>query len=159
MTKPLMKLDVEIWESSEDFIKYGVPWWMKAIWFIFAPSIYKMMKNVHYARGMYDHFRDKIILCTRDISISVLGSRAKFPDTPGRYHTHFALQMYYTLVHEMLHKANVAKDQGGTGHKIDFDRYEKLPESLKDIFDSLLEMEYSNDNFSSHPENRRKGNG
>jgi hypothetical protein len=157
MNKPLMKLDVEIWEKSEDFIRYGIPWWMKMIWWVAARPVYKMMKQVKFARGFYDRFRNKIVLCTQDITESVLLSRMAQKDSRISYHTNFALQIYYTLVHEMLHQADVAKDDTASGgHKLDFDRYEKLPEALKDMFDSLLEMEYSNDNFARHPENRRK---
>lgn len=109
--------------------------------------------NTLFARGIYDKFHDKIIICAQDIMISSITS-IRSSGGPGDYHKTFGLVTYFTLIHEMLHKANVAKD-GSEGHKIDFDRFEKLPPVLQDLFDGLLEMEYSNDNFTNHPENRR----
>ena len=166
MNKPLIKLDVELWEKSGDFLKHGLPWYMWVAWFFLSPKFYQKMKGLandksNFARGVYDKFRDKIIICLNDISASTIFSTQAHKIVNGQvhapdYHKSFGLQVYFTLVHEMLHKVNVAKDDSNGGHKVDFDKFEKLPMSLQDMFDGLLEMEYSNDNFTNHPENRRE---
>lgn len=160
MKKPLMKLKVEIWNNSYDFLRHNVPWYMWLMWRITNKAFYKKMKllsmaKVNFARGIYDKFHDRIILCAQDISLSAISAIQKSEEAVD-YHKTFGLTMYFTLIHEMLHKADVAKDAGGAGHKIDFDRFEKLPPMLRDLFDGLLEMEFSNDSFANHPENRRQ---
>lgn len=156
--KPLLSTRLEIWKSAKDVVKYGIPWWMKLIWYIWNPKLYYKMKNLDYARGFYDPFNNKVMLCIDDIAWSSLDSIRAGHDRGVliKYHTMFGLQFFYTLVHELLHQANVASDKIEGGHKIDHDKFEKLPECLKDIFDGLLQMEYSNDAFNNHPENRRK---
>lgn len=157
MSKPIVKLKVEIWESANAYLKHGAPWYMWLAWFLTNQMFYHQMRvlaknKTFYARGIYDKFHDKIILCINDIAYSSVSS---LNGQPGKYHTTFALQTYFTLIHELLHKSNVAKDESNGGHTIDFDLFEKLHPSLKDMFDGLLELEYSNDAFNNHPENRR----
>lgn len=161
MKKPLMILNVELWESANDFMNYGIPWYMKLSWYLFNRKFYRRMiilaKNRQlFCRGFYDRFRDRVVLCINDLLESTINTLRTHGSTRN-YHVHFGCQAYFTLVHEMLHKANVAKDDLD-GHKIDFDKFDKLPEALKDIFDGLLELERSNDAFNNHPENRRKDN-
>ena len=159
MNKPLMRCKVEIWASSCDYLRHGASWYMWMMWWLTNRKFFDQMKKIadsklHFARGIYDKFHDKIILCAEDISLSSIQAIQK--TGAGDYHKTFALTTYFTLVHEMLHKCDVAKDADGAGHKVDFDRFEKLPSMLQDIFDGLLEMEFSNDNFANHPENRRR---
>ena len=162
MNKPLMRCKVEFWTSSADYLRHGASRFMWCMWWLTNRKFFLKMKaladsKTHFARGIYDKFHDKIILCAEDITMSAINSMRHASN--GDYHKTFGLTAYFTLVHEMLHKANVAKDSSGEGHKIDFDQFEKLPTMLQDIFDGLLEMEFSNDNFTNHPENRRKPNG
>lgn len=159
MNKPLMRCKIEFWESSGDYLRHGASWYMWAMWWLTNRPFFNQMKKaadskIHFARGIYDKFHDKIILCAEDISLSTVQAM-QGKEAAVDYHKTFGLTAYFTLIHEMLHKADVAKDAGGAGHKIDFDRFEKLPPMLQDLFDGLLEMEFSNDNFTNHPENRR----
>jgi hypothetical protein len=128
-------------------------WWLTNRQFFYKMKKLSDSKTL-FARGIYDKFHDKIVLCAQDISLSAIQAM-RGAGGGDYYHKTFGLTMYFTLIHEMLHKADVAKDAGGEGHKIDFDRFEKLPTMLQDLFDGLLEMEFSNDNFTNHPENRR----
>lgn len=164
MNQPVMRLQVELWNNASEFVKYGIPWYMKVIWYLTNRKFYYRMVgrakvNQLYARGFYDRFRDKIVLCLTDIALSTIDS-FRHGSQGGSFHLHYGLQFYFTLVHEMLHKANVAKDDyAGQGHRIDFDRFERLPETLKDLFDGLLELENSGDAFRNHPDNRRNEDG
>ena len=153
-----MTLQVELWDNAYDFINYGTPWYMKLSWYLFNRPFYRRITTLSknhqlFARGFYDRFHDKVVLCVRDLTISTIDSIRGKSDSP--FHFNFALQAYFTLVHELLHKANVAKDDIAGGHRIDFDKFEKLPEALKDIFDGLLQLENSDDSFTNHPDNRR----
>jgi len=128
-------------------------WWLTNRTFFAKMKLLADRKTL-FARGIYDKFHDKIILCAQDISMSAINAMKTAGG--GDYHKTFGLTAYFTLIHEMLHKADVAKDADGAGHKLNYDRFEKLPPMLQDLFDGLLEMEFSNDAFTNHPENRRK---
>jgi hypothetical protein len=158
MKTPLQSFTLEFWENSYDFLKHGVPWYQWVGWFFGDYNFYLRMKVLsmtkqNFARGLYDPFHNKIVIFTSDIMLSVVQAMTKGADL----HKTFGLQVYFTLIHEMLHKSRVAKDNlDKGGHKIDFDKFDLLEPALKDLFDGLLEMEYSNDQFTNHPENRRK---
>jgi len=54
----------------------------------------------------------------------------------------FICQLYYTLLHELIHHCNVQKGHDATGaHMLDLPKYEKLPLWLKILFDDYIEME------------------
>jgi len=160
MKTPLQAFRLEVWANSVDYLRHGVPWYQWVGWYITSNEFYHRMKasancKIPFARGIYDPFHNKIV-----IFINEIGSSAVYAMRPGAdFHKTFGLQVYFTLIHEMLHKADVAKDgDTGKGHIINFDKFENLNPVLKDLFDGLLEMEYSNDAFTNHPENRRNPN-
>lgn len=158
MKKPMLSVKLELWESSHAFLNHGIPWYERIGMFLFNRDLYRRIHKMRTGartqidiRGFYDRFHDKIILCTKNLEVSSLiaMNRAAEGGIPrGDYHKVFGLQFYYTLVHEMIHKMNVTKDDTSLdGHDIDGDKMDDLPDQLRDIFDGLLDLEDSNDNF------------
>jgi hypothetical protein len=160
----MLKFKVELWENSYDFLNHGVPWWEKIVWKLINPSLYRRINKISterrsMIRGFYDKFRNRIILCTRDLEKSTVLSMHENKNSPlqGDYHRTFGLQMYFTIIHEIIHLLDVAKDDSNDGHTIDLKKIEALPDQLRDMIDGLLDLEKSNDAFQQWMEqNHRK---
>jgi hypothetical protein len=150
----MLKFKVELWENSYDFLNHGIPWWEKILWKVINPSLYRRIHKIStekksIIRGFYDKFRNRIILCTRDLEMSTVLVMRKEGPLKGDYHKSFGLQMYFTMVHEIIHMMGLAKDDSNEGHTVDKEKLEDLPDQLRDIVDGLLDLKNSNDAFQS----------
>lgn len=150
----ILGCQLELWQSSRDYVLNGIPWWERICMKILSPNAYNTLmarakENTMYARGIYDRATNKVVICLDDLSLSVM---ADFKATAARGKIIddsllFSIQFYYTLIHELLHSVDVAGK--GCEHKIDFDKYEKLPMWLKVIFDDFLKVA-GGDSFKEH---------
>lgn len=151
--KPLSAVKLELWSNSLDYLRYGLPWWKWLGLYIFQPALYFKLESYirngdFFARGVYDTFGKKVIICLDDIYVSLNRASSVLPEgTQINMQQSFILQVYYTLIHELLHHANVQKNTCADGHQVDFDKYEKLPMWLKLLFDDFLSLEKSGDAF------------
>lgn len=131
-TEPLIQVKLEIWNNFKEYVKYGLPWYVK--------KMYPEYTSKTFARGAYFTVENKVIICLDDIMETI----TKQVSTETGITDHLLKQVfiqifYYTLVHELLHASKVENGCcGKKAHNINHDAYEKLPIWLKYIFDDYL---------------------
>ena len=158
MKKPLARTKIELWDNAEDYIKHGMNPFRKLMWMLTDYKVYHRVQllvktNSFRSRGFYDGYAKKIVMCVGDIKESLRQTYSEMSEEEAEQTNKefsFALQFYYTLIHEFIHQSGVEQGDKDGGHHINMDKLRAVHPSLRELFEGLLVLKNSGDAFERY---------